>query len=78
MPFSYEAGVNDIQHIDLEGVTRLVDAAQAAGVERFIYSSFTADNEFPLRNAKRVVEQHLKDSGLFYLLGSQMQLKLQQ
>ena len=68
MPFCYEAGVNDIQHVDLDGTTCLIDAAQAAGVERFIYTSFTPDNDFPLRNAKRAVEGHLKDSGLVYTI----------
>lgn len=68
MPFCYEAGENDIQRVDLEGVTCLIDAAQAAGIERFIYTSFTPDNDFPLRNAKRAVERHLKDSGLVYTI----------
>ena len=44
------------------------DAAQAAGVERFIYTSFTPDSDFPLRNAKRAVEGYLKDSGLVYTI----------
>jgi uncharacterized protein YbjT (DUF2867 family) len=68
MPFSYQPGENDIQSVDLEGTTCLVDAAQAAGVQQFIYISFTMDNEFPLRNAKRAVEQRLKDSGLTYTI----------
>ena len=68
MPFSYVPGENDIQHVDLEGTKCLVDAAQAAGVQQFIYISFTMDNEFPLRDAKRAVEQHLKDSGLTYTI----------
>jgi len=66
MPFSYQPGENDIQTVDFEGVTNLIGAAQAAGVERFIYTSFTMDNDFPLRNAKRVVEGRLKESGLTY------------
>jgi uncharacterized protein YbjT (DUF2867 family) len=68
MPFCYQAGENDIQRVDLEGVTCLIDAAQAAGVKRFVYTSFTPDNDFPLRNAKRAVEGHLKDSGLVYTI----------
>ncbi len=68
LPFCYEPGKNDIQRVDLDGVTCLIDAAQAAGIERFIYTSFTMDNDFPLRNAKRAVEQHLKDSGLIYTI----------
>lgn len=68
MPFCYEAEENNLQQVDLEGVTCLIDAAQAAGVERFIYTSFTMDNDFPLRNAKRSVEGHLKKSGLVYTI----------
>ena len=68
MPFSYEPEENNIQAVDLEGLTNLIDAAQAAGVEHFVYTSFTMDNDFPLRNAKRAVEGCLKDSGLTYTI----------
>ncbi len=68
LPFCYEAVENNIQRVDLEGVMCLIDAAQAAGIGRFIYTSFTMDNDFPLRNAKRAVEGHLKDSGLIYTI----------
>jgi NADH dehydrogenase len=68
MPFSYAPGENDIQHVDLEGVLGLIDAAQSRGAQQFVYISFTMDNEFPLRNAKRAVEQRLKDSGLTYTI----------
>ena len=68
MPFSYQPGENDIQTVDTEGQMNLIDAAKAAGVEHFIYTSFTPDNDFPLRNAKRKVERHLKASGLTYTI----------
>lgn len=70
MPFSYQPGENDIQTVDLEGVIGLIDAAQAAGVERFVYTSFSGqiDLDFPLSNAKRAVEQHLENSGLTYTI----------
>jgi NADH dehydrogenase len=70
MPFSYQPGVNDVQTVDLEGVTRLVDAARAAGVKRFIYTAFSKNmnRDFPLRNAKRAVEQRLMESGLDYTI----------
>ena len=70
MPFSYQPGENDIQSVDLEGVKVLIDAAQAAGVQHLVYTSFTGNIEldFPLRNAKRAVEQYLKDSGLVYTI----------
>jgi NADH dehydrogenase len=66
MPFSYQPGENDIQTVDTEGVINLVDAAQAAGVGHVVYTSFTMDNDFPLRNAKRAVERHLQESALTY------------
>jgi uncharacterized protein YbjT (DUF2867 family) len=70
MPFAYQAGVNDIATTDLEGSMHLVDAARAAGVDRFIYTSFSGniDLDFPLRNAKRTVEAYLKLSGLGYTI----------
>jgi len=64
----YEPELNNIQNVDLDGLANLIAAAQAAGVERFVYTSFTMDNDFPLRNAKRAVEARLKESGLTYTI----------
>ena len=70
MPFCYQAGVNDTQTTDLDGVTNLIEAAKANGVSHFTYTSFTknADLDFPLRNAKREVERRLRESGLEYTI----------
>lgn len=71
MPFGYEPGVNDISTTDHAGTVHLVDAARSAGVvERFVYVSFSKnmDLDFPLRNAKRTVEDHLRLSGLTYTI----------
>ena len=70
MPFCYQPGVNDIQSVDIEGVTHLIEAAKAAGVKHLIYTSFSGniDRDFPLRNAKRAAEQRLKESGLVYTI----------
>ena len=70
MPFCYQPGANDIQSVDFEGVNNLIDAAKATGVKQFIYTSFSGnlDRDFPLRNAKRAVEQHLKESGLVFTI----------
>jgi uncharacterized protein YbjT (DUF2867 family) len=59
-----------IEAVDLAGQIQLIDAAKAAGVAQFIYISFSGniDLDFPLRNAKRSVEQHLKQSGLTYTI----------
>jgi NADH dehydrogenase len=70
MPFSYQPGVNDIQSVDIDGVTHLIEAAKAAGVKHLVYTSFSGniDRDFPLRNAKRAVEQLLKESGMDYTI----------
>lgn len=70
MPFSYVPGDNDIQNVDLAGIKKLVDKAKAAGVKHFIYTSFSnqIDQDVPLCNAKRAVEQHLEKSGLSYTI----------
>jgi NADH dehydrogenase len=70
MPFSYQPEANNILTVDLEGLTNLISATQVAGMPRFIYTSFSGqmDLDFPLRNAKRAVEQRLKDSGLVYTI----------
>lgn len=67
MPFSYQPGENDIRTVDTRGAINLIDAARAAGVQHFVYTSFTMELDFPLHNAKRAVEQHLMDSGLAYI-----------
>ncbi|MBT8136022.1 MAG: SDR family oxidoreductase [Gammaproteobacteria bacterium] len=61
---------DSIQTVDLEGQLSLVDAAKAAGVEHFIFISFRSnpDHQYPLDDAKRTVEQHLKTSGLTYTI----------
>ena len=68
MPFSYLPGENDIQTVDVEGVSNLIEAAVSAGVQHFVYTSFTMENDFPLRNAKRAIEQRLRNSGLTYTI----------
>ena len=68
MPFSYKPGENDIQTVDTDGLLCLIGAAEAAGVQQMVYTSFTMDIDFPLRNAKRAVEERLIDSGLTYTI----------
>jgi uncharacterized protein YbjT (DUF2867 family) len=60
----------DISAVDHTGQIRLVDAAKATGVSQFIFISFSGhfDTDFPLINAKREVEQHLKQSGMTYTI----------
>jgi uncharacterized protein YbjT (DUF2867 family) len=70
MPFSYRPGENTVQNVDYQGTISLIDAARAAGVRHFIYTSYSRqiDVDSPLTNAKRSVEKHLKESGLTYTI----------
>jgi uncharacterized protein YbjT (DUF2867 family) len=70
MPSSYLPGENNIQKVDLEGIINLIDRAKTAGAQHFIFTSFSGqiDIDFPLRNAKRSVEQHLQKSGIGYTI----------
>jgi len=62
---SRQAG-DSVETVDENGQSSLVDAARTAGVESFVYVSFSRniDRDFPFRNAKRAVERHLRQSGL--------------
>ena len=69
MPVSYTPGQNDVQHVDVDGSIALVDAAKAAGVKHYIYTSFTKKTvDFPLGSAKLAVEAHLQASGMVYTI----------
>ncbi|HEX9105910.1 MAG TPA: SDR family oxidoreductase [Longimicrobiales bacterium] len=65
MPFSWSPPSNTIDTVDRDGQRRLIDAAQQAGVRRFTVVTFSGniDQAFPLRDAKRAVEKHLRESG---------------
>ena len=69
MPFSYQPGENDLQLVDEDGTINLIDAAKAAGVKHFIYTSIPmSELESPLSKIKRKVEKHLQQSGLTYTI----------
>jgi NADH dehydrogenase len=56
---------DSIQAVDLEGQLALVEAARRAGVEHFVFLSFIPLQErFPLQDAKRAVEQALRQPGM--------------
>jgi uncharacterized protein YbjT (DUF2867 family) len=65
---SYQPFINDFKAVDLEGILNLIDVAREAGVPHFIFISLSRniDLESPLRNAKRAVEKHLRESGMVY------------
>ncbi len=59
---------DSIETVDLEGQLKLIEAAKANGVERFIFVSFRHDgqNASPLSEAKQAVEHALR--GLNYTI----------
>jgi NADH dehydrogenase len=66
---SRQAG-DTIQSVDLDGQKRLIDAAKAAGVGKFVYISFSSNmtTDGPVTAAKREVEQYLQGSGIDYTI----------
>lgn len=61
---------DSIDTVDRDGQLQLVEAARDAGVDHFVYLSFSGNvrGDFPLRDAKRAVEEHLQESGLVYTI----------
>ena len=59
-----------IASVDQEGQLRLIDAAKASGVSRFVYVSYSGNQtiDCALTTAKRTVEQALRDSGMTYTI----------
>ena len=60
-----------IKQVDWQGNINLIQAAKAAGVERFIFFSILDAEKFPdvpLMEIKRCVEQYLMESGLNYTI----------
>jgi uncharacterized protein YbjT (DUF2867 family) len=60
---------DSIQSVDRDGQLNVVRAATNSGVEKFVFISFNESPEsFPLQDAKREVEQQLKQSGMDYTI----------
>ena len=59
-------GTDSISAVDRDGQLSLVDAAHDSEVGHFIYVSYTShvDTDDPLTEAKRAVEQRLRESGM--------------
>ncbi len=60
-------GADTVESVDLAGNHELIDAAHAAGVQQFIFTSAlgsTADSPVPFMQAKGRTEQHLRASGM--------------
>jgi NADH dehydrogenase len=63
-------GTDSISAVDRDGQLALVDAARSAGVQHFIYISYTrhVDTDDPLTQAKRAVEERLRASGMAFTI----------
>jgi uncharacterized protein YbjT (DUF2867 family) len=60
---------DSIESVDRQGQLDLVDAAERAGVARFVLISFPANEpDYPLQAAKRAVENRLRQSRLSYTI----------
>jgi uncharacterized protein YbjT (DUF2867 family) len=60
---------DSIDAVDRQGQLDLIEAAEAAGVQRFVLISFASvDLEFPLQSAKREVEARLQRSRMTYTI----------
>ena len=61
---------DSIEATDEQGQLNLVDAARDAGVQRFVYVSYSRhlDDDGPLTRAKRAVERRLADSGMTHVI----------
>lgn len=59
-------GEDGLRRVDRDGVLALIDAAERAGVERFVFVSFSGNIEYdsPLRDAKRRAERRLRRSAM--------------
>jgi uncharacterized protein YbjT (DUF2867 family) len=69
MPFAYKPEENTPQTTDQDGCLGLIAVAREAGVQRLVYTSFPPmAASFPLQDAKRVVEERLRNSGLTYTI----------
>jgi len=57
---------NTLDRVDREGHANLIDAAQKAGVRRFVFISFRGrpDIDYPLQAAKRATAERLKKSAI--------------
>ena len=60
---------DSIETVDHLGQLNVIDAAEKAGVKKFLFISFPESPEqFPLQDAKRAAEEALKKTGLDYTI----------
>ncbi len=66
-----KTGDDSLEAVDLEGNRNLIDAARAAGVRHFIFTSTVGaspDHPAPLFRLKAAVEDYLRESGMTYTI----------
>jgi uncharacterized protein YbjT (DUF2867 family) len=66
-----KTGTDAVENVDLQGTSRLVDAARQAGARHFIFVSTVGaspESPHPLFRAKGLVEQRLRESGLAFTI----------
>jgi uncharacterized protein YbjT (DUF2867 family) len=64
-------GDDNVETVDLAGNRNLIDAAAAAGVKQFVFTSVLGadiNSPVPFFQAKAATEQHLRGSGLTYTI----------
>ena len=62
-----KTGNDNIETVDRLGQLNIIEAADAAGINKFVYISFLDSPEkFPLQDAKREVERRLMQSNMDY------------
>ena len=64
-------GEDTVQTVDVVGNRQLIDAARAAGVKQFIFTSalgVTPDSPVPFMQAKASTEHYLRESGLDFTI----------
>jgi uncharacterized protein YbjT (DUF2867 family) len=64
-------GADTVDNVDLEGNAGLIDAAQAAGVRRFVFTSVlgaSADSPVPFTRAKGLAERRLEQSAMTWTI----------
>ncbi len=60
---------DNIESVDRLGQINVIDAASSAGVEKFVFISFSESPEtFPLQDAKRAAEEHLIKTAMNYTI----------
>jgi NADH dehydrogenase len=64
-------GADNVQSVELEGNRNLIDAARAAGVQQFLFTTSlgsTVESPMPFIQAKARSEQYLRASGMPYTI----------